>query len=179
MNAALQSAARIIAQGGVVCHATEGVWGFACDPFCAAAVQRVLDIKARPADKGLLVIGATREDFSVELAACTPAQTEAVCVTWPGAHTWILPNSRFSALITGGRPTVGCRVPAHAQARSLCAAAGVLVSTSANLSNEAASVTHDEAEAQFASLVDLVLPGEVNNPGHASTIHQLDGTLVR
>ena len=60
-------AADILAEGGVVAHALEGVWGLACDPFDAGAVARVLDLKGRPVAKGLIVIGASPEVFAAEI----------------------------------------------------------------------------------------------------------------
>src|SRR4051794_31230036 len=40
-------AAKVLRHGGIVAHATEGVWGLACDPFDADAVVRLLDLKGR------------------------------------------------------------------------------------------------------------------------------------
>ena len=54
----LKLAARVIERGGVVLHATEGVWGLACNPFNARAVRMILEWKGRPASKGLIVIAA-------------------------------------------------------------------------------------------------------------------------
>ncbi len=40
----LTRAARCLRRGGVVAHATEGVWGLACDPFNATAVGRLVTL---------------------------------------------------------------------------------------------------------------------------------------
>ena len=50
-------------------HATEGVWGLAALASDDAAIERLLAIKERERDKGLIVIGADPADFSAELAA--------------------------------------------------------------------------------------------------------------
>src|SRR4051812_4787928 len=61
-------AAQLLRNGGVVAHATEGVWGLACDPFNGDAVARVLELKGRSIRKGLIVIGADPFNFVPELA---------------------------------------------------------------------------------------------------------------
>lgn len=157
---ALKKAARILAEGGVVAHALEGVWGLACDPFDAAAVARVLRMKGRPVSKGLIVIGASPEVFAPELGRLSPVAREAILASWPGAETWVVPNERFPAWITGGASTVALRVPGHAQARSLATrCGGPLVSTSANLSGWPPARGELHVRRHFGRTVDFVLPG--------------------
>jgi L-threonylcarbamoyladenylate synthase len=176
----LRQAAAIVKAGGVVLHATEGVWGFACDPFNAEAVAAVLAIKGRQADKGFIVIGAQARCFSAQLQGLSESQRLAIQATWPGAHTWILPDTIYPDIIRGGRTTLACRVPGHEQARELCELLGTtLVSTSANRSGEPSLTTQAQAEAAFGRQVGFVLPGAVLSPGKASTIHALDGTILR
>lgn len=55
----LKLAVRALRAGGLVLHATEGVWGLACDPFNASAVSRLLDLKGRAVGKGLILIGTS------------------------------------------------------------------------------------------------------------------------
>lgn len=179
-EAALSQAAEYIAAGGVVLHATEGVWGFACDPFSESAVGRVLAIKARPVDKGLIVIGADTQQFAAELDALQPDERRLVLGTWPGSVSWVVPNVRFPNWVTGGRTTVAVRVPGHPQARALAALfGGPLVSTSANRSGEPAVLSESDARAQFSNFVDLILSGEVLDPGSPSALHTLDGQRLR
>lgn len=167
-----------IRHGGVIAHATEGVWGFACDPFCEAAVQRILAIKSRDVSKGLLLIGADVQAFAPELAAC--AHRQRIEERWPGPHTWVLPNQRFASWITGAHDGVACRVPGHSQARALCAAfGGALVSTSANRGGQPPAETEQQVQQAFADEVDVILSGQVCAPGQASTIYDADGQVIR
>ena len=176
----IAGAVRLLKQGGVIAHATEGVWGLACDAHDRRAVRRVVDIKQRNEGKGLIVIGAGSQAFAQELAALDAELRDEIQASWPGPHTWILPNCRFGALVTGGRATVACRVPGHDQARSLAARfGGPLVSTSANISGGVALTTEDEVRRHFATEVDTILSGQVLTPGVPSTIHQIDGAILR
>jgi L-threonylcarbamoyladenylate synthase len=165
---------------GIVAHATEGVWGLACDPDSRAAIGRLLHLKARAVDKGLIVIGASPTDFRDELWQLSQARRAQVCESWPGPVTWVLPSDRFAGWVTGGRDQVAVRVPGHPQARALCHAfGGPLVSTSANLAGRtpARSVLH--ARRSLRGGVDYFLPGEVLAPSGPSEIRTPGGPQLR
>ena len=118
--------------------------------------------------------------FAAQLANLVADHRDEVIASWPGHHTWVLPDDFYPAEVRGQRRTLACRVPDHAQARELCAGfAAPLVSTSANLSGKPGIVSAAQAHAQFAGVVDFVLPGEVGAAGKASTIHGLDRTILR
>jgi L-threonylcarbamoyladenylate synthase len=155
-------AVSVLRGGGIVAHATEGVWGLACDPDDEAAVLRVLEMKQRPLSKGLILIAAEPALFQQELAALDAATAARVVDSWPGPETWLVPNREFPAWITGGSSAVAVRVPGHAQARRLCARfGGPLVSTSANRSNRPPARTALTVRRYFGTRVDFVLPGQV------------------
>ncbi len=147
-------AVRALGHGGLVLHATEGVWGFACDPWNRTAVSRLLVLKGRRQEKGLIVIAADTECFAPELTAIpSVADRETVRASWPDAVTWILPNVRFPAWVTGGRATVAARVPGHVESRDLCRAfGGPLVSTSANRAGRRPARSRIQARALLRDL---------------------------
>ena len=176
----LACAVRVLREGGIVAHATEGVWGLACDPESRAVIRRLLQFKARAVDKGLIVIGASSADFSDELGRLSIAQRTQVCESWPGPVTWVLPNERFAGWITGGRDQVAVRVPGHPQARALCHAfGGPLVSTSANLAGRPPARSALRARRVLRDGVDYFLPGEVLAPAGPSEIRTPAGQWLR
>ena len=59
----IEEAAEVIRSGGIVAYPTEAVWGLGCDPFDEGAVHRLLAIKQRPVEKGLILIAATLEQL--------------------------------------------------------------------------------------------------------------------
>jgi len=164
-------AADVLRSGGIVAHATEGVWGLACDPFDTAAVSRLLDLKGRSIRKGLILIGADESDFAPEIAALNELDAARVRRSWPGPETWLVPNHQFPSWITGGRASVAVRVPGHDQARNLCAIFGsALVSTSANPSGRPPARTELAVRRYFVDAVDHVLHGELAGSASSSRI---------
>ncbi len=179
-NWQLRCAVRVLRAGGLVLHATEGVWGLACDPMDAQAVARLLQVKQRSLDKGLLLIGADADEFSPELARLSAGDRERVFATWPGPVTWVLPSRRFPAWITGVHESVAVRVPGHSQARALAQAfGGPLVSTSANLSGRSPAQSELLARRAMGNMVDYLLPGATLGAGQPSEIRTLTGARLR
>ena len=161
-DAELPAATRVLRRGGVVAHASEGVWGLACDPFNSSAVDKVLAIKGREAGKGLIVIADDASRFGPELAALDAATAERIRDSWPGAVTWVVATRRFPDWITGGRGTVAVRVPGHEQARALASLfGGPLVSTSANRSGAPPATSAALVAAELGTEIDYLLPGEI------------------
>ncbi len=155
-------AASVLRGGGIVAHATEAVWGLACDPFDADAVSRLIDLKGRALAKGLIVIASTEADFAIELSMLGELDAARVRRTWPGPETWLVPNRRFPSWITGAHPTVAVRVPAHHQARQLCERfGGPLVSTSANPAGRPAARDGLAVRRYVGGGIDYLLAGEV------------------
>ena len=180
----VRSAARHLRAGGLVAHATEGVWGLACDPFDSRAVARLLAVKNRDPGKGLILIGAAASFFEPELATLPAEQRAWVESSWPGAVSWLVPNSRFPWWISGGGPhrenRVAIRVPGHTQARSICAAfGGPLVSTSANPSGRPSTADVLRVRRWFQSTVDYVVPGRTSARNRPSELRALDGAVLR
>ena len=126
-----------------------------------SAVAKIIAIKGRSVDKGLIVIGADASVFSPEIDTLSQETQERIQSSWPGRVTWIVPTSRFSNAVTGGRATVAIRVPDHAQARSLAGHfAGPLISTSANLVGDPPIVLESKA-IEFSRTHNLkCVPGE-------------------
>ena len=161
----------MLCRGGVVAHASEGVWGLACDPFDRLAVARVLAVKGRAAAKGLIVIADAAARFAPELDALDAAARTRIVASWPGAVTWLVGNRRFPPWVTGGRDTVAIRVPGHAQARALAGAfGGPLISTSANRSGDSPALRAEDVQAELGDEIDYLLPGETGPRGGPSRI---------
>ena len=176
----LDKATRIIRVGGVIAHATEGVWGLACRPDSHSAIEKILKIKGRDDGKGFLLLGSNVAHFMGHISQLEPSLVKKVIESWPGHITWALPNTNFSALVTGGRSTVACRVPDHNQARELCSQfGGPIISTSLNRSGQMPVISYEKATAEFSGDVDFILPGQISGYDGPSSIYGLDGVRLR
>jgi L-threonylcarbamoyladenylate synthase len=183
----LREAARVVASGGVIAYPTEAVFGLGCDPLDADAVLRILDIKGRDMDKGLILIAA---DFGALLPYVEPLDAErmaAIRASWPGPNTWLLPaRPETPQWLTGKHDTLAVRVPDHPVAAALCRAcarygshvgAGALVSTSANLSDLNPARTPLDVRRQLRDAPDLLVAGRCGRHPRPSTIR--DGRTGR
>jgi L-threonylcarbamoyladenylate synthase len=132
----IREAARLLRAGGVIAYPTEAVYGIGCDPLNRAAVLRILEIKRRPIDKGVILIGSRFAQFAPFVEQPTPEVQRQLDETWPGPVTWLLPCRRETPVWLRGRhSTLAVRVTDHPLAAALCEAfAGPIVSTSANAS---------------------------------------------
>jgi L-threonylcarbamoyladenylate synthase len=182
--ASVQDAIAIVRRGGVIAYPTEGVWGLGCDPFDEAAVLRLLALKRREVDKGLILVAATgaQLDGLVDWNRLEDATRDEVIASWPGPHTWIVPvTDRVPRWITGAHEGVAVRVSAHPVVAGLCnALGGTLVSTSANIGGMPAPRTRAELAPEIASGVDAIVAGETSGLAQPTTIRDArDGRKIR
>ncbi|MCL1499535.1 Sua5/YciO/YrdC/YwlC family protein [Xanthomonas nasturtii] len=161
----LESAVAALTQGGVIAYPTEAVWGLGCDPRQQAAVLRLLEIKRRPVDKGVIVVASGVDVLRdwIDLDALEPARRQAVLGSWPGPHTWILPvTAQAPRWVTGEHDGLAVRISAHPLVAALCAAWGApLVSTSANLAGEPPARSREALDPALLATIDGVVDGEV------------------
>ena len=150
---------------GVIAYATEAVFGLGCDPDSEAAVQRLLAIKQRPVEKGLILIAADLAQLQdyIDLSQLSDEQLARVQASWPGPFTWIMPaRATTPSWLTGQFETLAVRVTGHPQVQGLCRAFGKpLVSTSANLTGEEPARRVADIGDLLASQLAYILPGEV------------------
>lgn len=180
----LEHAAAALVRGGVVVYPTEAVWGIGCDPFDQAAVLRLLAIKQRPVDKGVILIAASVEQFDglVDWSALPGERADTVRASWPGPNTWAVPATRtVPAWIRGSHDSVAVRVTAHPQARVLCQALGrPLVSTSANLAGLPPAFQRAQLDPALLALADGVCVGETGGLSAPTPIRvALTGEVLR
>lgn len=178
----LAAAAACLRRGGVIAHATEAVFGLACDPWNPDAVERLLTLKGRPYGKGLILVGAAPEWFRDVLAPLPAEVRRGIEATWPGPVTWVVPHrNRYPRWITGGRPGVALRVTAHPQFSELLRRfAGPLVSTSANPAGRRPARSAWEVRRMFAAAIDDILPGATGESAAPTEIRDaLAGEVIR
>lgn len=122
--------------------------------------DRIYAVKARAADKPLILMGASWDDLQPYIHGddvAVKTWQRMAARHWPGALTLVLPASEqvpmaMNPLQTG---TVGIRVPAHPLARHLLAQTGPLATTSVNRSGQPALEEMTAIATQFPELLIL------------------------
>lgn len=173
----IDRAAAVMLGGGVIAYPTEGVFGLGCMPDDDEAVARILDIKQRAADKGLILIASTADQFGgwiVDTNLPDPDPSKPI--------TWIVePLPHVSPLVTGDNPGLAVRLTTNPVAAALCDAVdSPIVSTSANLSGRPTARNHYVLRRQLGALVDYVCPGRCGPASGPSEIRELrTGNVLR
>ncbi len=159
----LHSVVPALQAGGVIAYPTEAVWGLGCDPSNETAVMKLLALKQRPVEKGMILIAASPAQLEgwVQLDALPAGRRQAVLESWPGANTWIVPaGPRAPRWITGEHTGIAVRITAHPLVQGLCKAwGGPLVSTSANLAGEPPARSREQLDPALLALLDGLLDG--------------------
>jgi len=172
-------AVKCLAQGEVIAVPTEAVYGLSADPQNLQAVQKLIDLKKRNPDKGLIIVAA---DLSqLEPYIDIRHIFENILSTWPGPYTWVFPaKATVSSLLRGKHSTIAVRVTAHSVISGLCAAfGGALVSSSANFEGLLPALTEQEVRQYFGK--DLVIvPGALGGRNKPTEIRDVKtGEIIR
>jgi len=150
---------------------TETVYGLGVMPLPAPLAALVV-AKRRPLDKGiaLLIDGL---DQVVHLVAVPEAAQRLARACWPGALTLVLPllpGVLLPEAVTGGRATLGVRLPDHAIPRALARRVGPLAVSSANRSGEPDARTTAELLAAVGPSLGVVIDDGPVRGGVPSTV---------
>lgn len=177
---AIDRAARIILEGGLVAFPTETVYGLGADARNARAVARIFELKRRPAFDPVIVHVADPRSAGLYGDLSRRYTAELIAAFWPGPLTLVVPKTdAIPPIVTAGLDTVGLRMPAHPAALALVRATGRAVA--APSANPFGSVSPTEASHVAARLpdVDLILDGGACAVGVESTIVSLAGPAPR
>lgn len=167
--------------GGVIAYPTEAVWGLGCHPWNPKAVNRLLAIKNRPMAKGVILVGASLDQFRPLIDPLTDGERQRLLDSWPGPCTWLIPDPGGWAppWIRGQYDTVAVRVSDHPLVQALCSVLGhPLVSTSANRAGQPPLLSRQQVIQEFAGAVDYCLAGALGGRLVPSEIRDLKTNRV-
>jgi len=77
--------------GGVIAYPTEYCFGLGCDPKNEQAIRRLLKIKQRQPEQGVILIASSVEQLDEYVDLKSSLMVDDVLASWPGPNTWILP----------------------------------------------------------------------------------------
>ena len=175
----LKLAARHIYAGGVIAYPTESVIGLGCDPLNEEAVNKLLFIKNRSIDKGLILIASEIEQL-LPFIDVNQKQIDKIISTNDKPVTWLIRASAFApAWITGSHTKIAVRLTRHPLAKQLCQIVGYpLVSTSANKSGQAPARTLLRTKQYFSDQIDYYLSGSTGKHNKPSEIRDIDSDQI-
>lgn len=179
----LNKYALAINQGAVFAYPTDTIWGLGCHPQLQHAAERILKIKNRPFDKGIILLsnridycqGFIDEDYFQQ-------QYRQICTPESVATTWLLPaRTSCPKWLTGKNNTVAVRLTTLPHIQSLCNRLALpLISTSANISRRIPCRNTFLIHRQFANQVDFIIDGIANGSHRASRIiDKRSGEIIR
>lgn len=177
----IDDAVRLLCAGRLVAVPTETVYGLAADASNAEAVGRIFIAKRRPANHPLIVHLAGPERLSDWARDIPDAAWRLANAFWPGPLTLLLHKAdQVPPEVTGGRPTIGLRVPAHpVLLRILDRLDGGLAAPSANPHKRLSPTSADQVMSGLNGRIDAVLDGGPCRVGLESTIVDLTGDTPR
>ncbi len=164
-----------LAGGGVALFPSDTVYGLACDPLQPAAVERLYELKGRPAERPAAVMFFTLAGALRALPELAPIERSAAEALLPGPVTLLLPNRahRFPLACAPDPGTIGLRVPRLDDSLAALAQVGsALLQSSANPSGRPAVRRLADVSRELFEGADLVLDGG-QLPGTASTVLDL------
>ena len=183
---ALDKAVGLLDAGGIIAYPTETFYGLGVKFDMAGPLERLYELKKRPAEKAMpLIIG--RRDLLPEvasgdwLAALPPAAQALMDGFWPGPLTLLCPAKEgLPEFLTAGTGMIAVRIPGDSFALLLAKEAGFpFTSTSANLSGFSPAVNARQVVRHFEEGLNLLIDGGQTPGGMPSTIIDASDAAIR
>lgn len=181
----LDCAVEVLQQGGVIAYPTEAVYGLGCDPKNLSAVKKILEIKQRKKEKGLILVAANFKQLKPYLLPLEKDIEKKLLDSWKnqnGAITWLVPAKKeVSDYLKGQFDTLAVRVSNHPVVKELCEIFnGAIVSTSANIATQESARKAEQVKQIFGNKINFIIEGETNVNAQPSEIRDaLTNKIIR
>lgn len=169
-DAARAALERTVGGGGVAIFPADGLYGLACDPLNAAAIERIHELKGREPGKPSAVMYFSTPAMRELLEALAPLTRAAIAALLPGAVTLVVYNpGRRYPLSCGEDPE---RLGLRLIEGPLAGAMIPIFQTSANRSGEQPPASLEAVEESILAGVELAIDGGTLS-GEPSTVVDL------
>lgn len=171
-TAAIDRAAEILQNGGLVAIPTETVYGLAGNALDENAAANIYKAKGRPCDNPLIVHIAEIEQIAPLVTEIPENARRCMQAFWPGPFTAILnKSSAVPNSVSGGLSTVAIRLPSNPVAHALLKKCGLpLAAPSANLSGSPSPTRAEYVIRDLDGRVDAILASGDCTVGLESTV---------
>ncbi|WP_443939797.1 L-threonylcarbamoyladenylate synthase [Pedobacter sp. MW01-1-1] len=154
----------VLKAGGVILYPTDTIWGLGCDANNAEAVDKLLKIKNRPAEKSLIVL----LDIDTKLQSYVKEVPEVAYDLIEYAEnplTIVFSDAKnLAPNVINADGSVGIRIVKHDFCTPLLQRfRKPIVSTSANLSGKPSPKFFDDIDPEIVAAVDYVVNFEQEN----------------
>ena len=176
----IEKAVETLRAGDLVVFPTETVYGLGANASNPAAVQKIFEVKGRPADHPVIVHIDHQRYLHRWVSQMPPQAERLAAMFWPGPLTLILPKSEtVNDIVTGGQNSVGIRIPSHPMAQQLLTAfGGGIAAPSANRYGRLSPTKPEHVRDELGDAVHVMLDGGDSPIGLESTIVScLDGAV--
>ena len=159
---AIDTAAAIMRDGGVVIYPTDTVYALGCDIFQARAIERIYKYRGIEPSKARLSFICSNMSQLSEFAKVDNNTFKLMKRLLPGPYTFILNRSNRLPKLFRERTTVGIRIPDNLIARTLIDALGnpILSASLREMEVEQEYITDPELiDEKYDSQVDAIIDG--------------------
>jgi len=168
----------ILKNGGVIAYSTETVLGLGCDPNNQEAVNRILWLKNRAIENGLIMLVNSIE--SLQQYTTSLSAEQIALITSAKNTTWLIPaNNHVPAWMLGKHKKLAVRITQHTTANPLSAATHGIVSTSANVSSYKILANQNELRDWFGPHVDYIIVGDKGSDAPSEIKDLITGDKLR
>jgi L-threonylcarbamoyladenylate synthase len=173
--AQIDSAAKVISNGGLVAFPTETVYGLGANALDPIAVSKIFELKGRPKFDPLIVHIADINDVKLLSSSNESRIYQLAKIFWPGPLTIVVPKSPVVPdIVTAGLQTVGIRMPNNSIALELIKKSRCpIAAPSANKFGKISPTTAEHVKKYFPK-IDFILDGGKTEIGIESTVIKLN-----
>ncbi|HBY86078.1 MAG TPA: L-threonylcarbamoyladenylate synthase type 1 TsaC [Colwellia sp.] len=171
-------------KGDIIAYPTEAVFGLGCDPDNEEALKRLLKLKQRSPEKGLILLAGSYSQLLpyIDESKISQDMRTDLLSRWPDGITQLVPkNNNTSSFLSGIFDTIAVRVTSQPDVVALCQQTNKpIVSTSANLSGQAPAKTWQTLDPVLSKQVGFILKGiTLGRTSPSKIIDALTGKIVR
>ena len=162
-------------EGGTILYPTDTIWGIGCDATNANAVEKIIQLKNRPAEKSFAILVADDVQLMKYVASVDRKLLQYLQITQKPTTVIYERAIGFAGNVIADNGSVGIRICRDEFCKHLIKRFGKpIVSTSANISGMPSAPTFGEISQSIIDGVDYVVKYRQTdkNPAQASTIIQ-------
>jgi L-threonylcarbamoyladenylate synthase len=174
---AISKILKVLKHGGIIAYPTESFYALGVLATDNRAINKLFEIKKRPAEKPLPIIVGDMKVLKSVVKSIPVQAEELIKRFWPGSLTIVFEaQNHIPGLLTGNTGKIAVRIPGESVALHLAKALKFpITATSANISKQPPSEDTDGVIKYFGDQIDLIIDGGRTPGGMPSTI--VDATV--